>query len=251
MNLLLRSFPERPAFDTALSRALLQAVGDGRAGESLRLHEPGDVVAFSILDRTAPGFRAAVRAAGAQGFGAIIRLAGGRAAVFHRRTLSFAWCSAARDPRVGIRERFQDTAEIFAEALRTLGVDARIGAVPGEYCPGEYSVNAGGRRKLMGVGQRVVQGAAHVGGVLVLDAADRVRDVLVPVYEALGLSFDPETVGSLADELGPVSHAEVVEALVVAFSRRRALVDAELGADLLERASKLEVEHQVPTPLQA
>jgi octanoyl-[GcvH]:protein N-octanoyltransferase len=251
LKLLLRSFPERPAFDTAVSRALLHAVAEGRAGESLRLHDPGEVVAFSVLDRTAPGFPAAVHAAGRQGFGAILRLAGGRAAVYHRGTLAFAWCVPARDPRVGIRARFEETAEIVAEALCALGVDARVGAVPGEYCPGDYSVNAAGRRKLMGVGQRVVQGAAHVGGVLVLDEAERVRDVLIPVYEALGLAFDPSSVGSLAEEIGPIPRRQVLDALVAAFARRRTLADQEISAELLERAEQLEPEHRIPVPPEA
>ena len=38
----------------------------------------------------------------------------------------------------------------------------------------------------MGVGQRLVRGAAHVGGVVVVDQGDRIRDVLLPVYDALG-----------------------------------------------------------------
>ena len=70
----------------------------------------------------------------------------------------------------------------IAAALCDLGVDARVGEVEGEYCPGEYSVNARGALKLMGVGQRIVRGAAHVGGVLVVGRSDRTRRVLEPVY---------------------------------------------------------------------
>ena len=72
------SFPERPAFDTAVSRALLLAVGEGRSPAALRLYEPGDAVAFSLLDSVQPGFREAVAAARALGFDAMLRLAGGR-----------------------------------------------------------------------------------------------------------------------------------------------------------------------------
>ena len=35
-------------------------------------------------------------------------------------------------------------ADGIASALRGLGVDAHVGAVPGEYCPGDHSVNARG-----------------------------------------------------------------------------------------------------------
>ena len=40
-------------------------------------------------------------------------------------------------------------------ALQRLGLDARLGELAGEYCPGEFSVNLAGRSKVMGVGQRV------------------------------------------------------------------------------------------------
>ena len=84
-------------------------------------------------------------------------------------------------------------------------MDARVGEVPGEYCPGEYSVNAARpAASSSGIGQRVIKGAAHIGGVIVVAGRERVRDVLVPVYEALGLEWDPATAGSVEDEVGPV-----------------------------------------------
>lgn len=167
--------------DTALSHATLRLVAKGQTPETLRLHRPAAVVAFGPRDRVAPGFADAVAAARAHGFASVERLAGGRAAVFHAGTIAFSW--AIPDPRAreGIRPRFDALAEIVVEAVRALGVDARIGEVPGEYCPGEHSVNARGRTKLMGVGQRIIDGAAHVGGVIVVTDADRIRDVLTPV----------------------------------------------------------------------
>ena len=237
------SFPGEPAFDTAVSRALLERVAAGAAPESLRLYRPDDVVAFSPLDATRPGFAQAVAAARASGFGAIRRLAGGAAAVFTPETLAFAWCIPAAEPRSGIRERFEVMAEITAAALQRLGVDARVGAVPGEYCPGDHSVSAGGRTKLMGVGQRIVRGAAHVGGVIVLGGSARVRRVLVPVYAALGLDLDPATVGSLEDEVAGVSREEVVAALLDEFGKRRSLEESEFDGPTLSLARTRAPEH--------
>ena len=71
----------------------------------------------------------------------------------------------------------------------SLGVDARVGEVAGEYCPGEFSVNARGAAKLAGIGQRVVVGGAHVGGVIVVRGAGRIREVLTPIYEALEIDW--------------------------------------------------------------
>lgn len=240
------SFPARPAYDTAVSRALLVAVGEGRSPAALRLYDPGDAVAFSLLDRVQPGFAEAVAEARARGFEALLRLAGGRAAVFTRQTLGFAWCIPDPDPRARIGERFDEIAAAIAGALRRLGVDARVGAVPGEYCPGDYSVNARGERKLMGVGQRIVKGAAHVGGVLVLGASDRIRDVLVPVYERMGFAWDPASVGSLEDEIGAVSRAAAIDALLAAFAKRHEIERAPLATGLLAAAENAEHEHRLP-----
>lgn len=241
-----RSFPDRPVFDAALSRAVLRAVGDGRLEECLRIYQPADVVAFSVLDRARPGFPAAVRAARARGFGAVIRLAGGHAAVFHSQTLAFSWCIPDPEPRTHIAARFAEAADWVASALQSLGVDAQVGEVPGEYCPGGHSVNAGGRTKLMGVGQRIVRGATHVGGVIVVAGGERVRDVLIPVYEALELEWDPATVGCVADEFPGVSRAQLVTALRTELSELHTIRDESLPGFLAEDAAALEAEHRVP-----
>jgi lipoate-protein ligase A len=240
------SVPDRPVFDAALSRAVLRAVADGRLPETLRVYQPADVVAFSALDRVRPGFPAAVRAARAHGFGAVIRLAGGRAAVFHGQTLAFSWCIPDPEPRSNIAARFTETAAWVTAALQSLGIDARVGEVPGEYCPGEHSVNARGQTKLVGVGQRIVRGAAHVGGVIVVAGSSRVRDVLIPVYEALELEWDPATVGSLSDERPDVSREQLVAALQRELSARHAFREASLPDFLSEDARSLEAEHRVP-----
>jgi lipoate-protein ligase A len=239
------SFPERPAFDTALSRALLLAVGERRSPAALRLYDPGDVVAFSLLDRVQPGFRDAVAAARAQGFDAVLRLAGGRAAVFTRETLGFAWCVPDPEPRARVGARFDEIAEAVAAALRRLGVDARVGGLPGEWCPGEHSVNARGEVKLMGVGQRIVRGAAHVGGVIVLGGGARIRAVLEPVYAHMGFAWDPATVGSLEGEVGAVPRTQLVEALVAELGKAHTLERAPLAPELLAAAQGLEHDHRL------
>jgi lipoate-protein ligase A len=251
LELLREAVPGEPALDTAVSRALLEAVAAGARGETLRLYRPDDVLAFSGLDAASPGFPAALAAARSTGFTPALRLAGGRAAVFHSGTLAFAWAMPVAELRAGIQERFDALAEIVAAALRGLGVDARIGEVPGEYCPGEHSVNARGRVKLMGVGQRVVRGAAHVGGVIVVRGSERVREALAPVYAALELSFDPASAGAVEDEIGPVEPEAVAEALLAELERRgHAPRPAPEGAfaALLARARALEPRFRLPPP---
>jgi lipoate-protein ligase A len=233
------------AYDTGVSRALLHAAARGEARESLRLHRPPDVVAFSVLDRARPGFREAVAAAHARGWEAVLRLAGGRAAVFHRETIAFAWCIPDPEPRGSIARRFDWISSAVARALRALGVDARVGAVPGEYCPGDHSVNARGARKLMGVGQRLVKGAAHVGGVIVVRDAERVRDALTPVYAAMGVAWEPASVGAVEDEAPGVTRADVLEALRREIAREAGLAPARLDPRWLEEAERLASEHAI------
>ena len=59
----------------------------------------------------------------------MVRLAGGRAAVFHEGTLELAHAVPDPDPRRTIHDRFEATAELIARALAGLGVDARVGEV--------------------------------------------------------------------------------------------------------------------------
>ncbi len=248
IRLIETAFPGRPGFDTAVSRALLLRVARGEVPECLRLYATDDVLAFSVFDRTRPGYPRAVEAARAAGFAPVLRLAGGRAAVFHRRTLAFAWSRPVDDLRVGVTERFCEMADLLVTALRRLGVDAREGEVPGEYCPGSHSVNARGRVKLAGVGQRVVRGAAHVGGVVVVADAGRVAEPLIPVYASLGYDFDPATTGSVADEVGDVGTGTVATAIRGAFADVANLAPAAIDADTRALAERLAPEHAAAGP---
>ena len=238
------AFPERPAFDTAISKALLRLVSEGAQPETLRVYRPGAVVAFGPQDASSAGYHLAIAAARKHGFDAVQRLAGGRAAVFHQQTIAFAWSTPEADPRKGIKQRFEVLSSFMVRAFKALGVDARIGEVPGEYCPGEYSVNARGRAKLMGVGQRLDARAAHVGGVVVAGDSSRVRNVLIPVYKALDLDWDPATAGSLEDEVPGIRYKGVVEAILQEFSRKYTLQPAELSSRALSIADEMEASHK-------
>ena len=197
-------------------------------------------MAFGPADAASPGYACAVAAARSLGFAPIERLAGGRAAVFHEGTLAFAWAVPVKTPRLGIRARFEELAGFVQSAFKTLGIDARIGEVPGEYCPGSYSVNVGGERKLMGVGQRLLAGAAHVGGVIVVHDAARVREALAPVYDALGVAWRPMVTGAVEEEIPGITVDEVADSLLQAFGACYELVTGEPSTAALARARTLE-----------
>lgn len=247
MTLLLvrQGFGERPAFDMAVSAALLRRVAAGELPGALRIHTHAPAVAFGKLDALADGFPAAALAARELGYEPFERLAGGRAAVYHEGTLTIGEVLPERAARTTIERRYAATAETIVAALRELGVDARIGAVAGEYCPGDFSVNARGARKLTGTAQRVVRGAAYVGTVLAVRGAARIAEVVAAVYGALDLDVDPATTGALDDEVPGLTVEQAADALLAAYGARHELVPADLDAATLALAAELEPRHAV------
>jgi octanoyl-[GcvH]:protein N-octanoyltransferase len=89
----------------------------------------------------------------------------------------------------------------------------------------------------------VIAGGGHVGGVIVAAGGERIRDVLVPVYAALGLDWDPATAGSFADELGGASFALVRDAIAAEFAALHEIAEASLDDQTLALARALEPEH--------
>jgi octanoyl-[GcvH]:protein N-octanoyltransferase len=243
LRLIQDPFPDDPALDVAISRALMERVAAGELPDTLRLGRPSAWVAFGKRDAISPAYPRAVARAREAGFGSALRLAGGRAAVFHQGTVAIAHAIAEEDARPGVHDRFRDTADLLAGALGDLGVDARVGEVPGEYCPGGYSINARGRTKLAGIGQRLIRGGAHIGGVLVVSGADRVREALGPVYEELDVRWDPETAGAL-DEAADLTWEEVTNAIKAAYEQRYELEEAGRDEKTLQMGHKLAPEHR-------
>jgi lipoate-protein ligase A len=240
------AFHEDPALDVAVSRAILLRVAAGELPETIRITRPPAMVAFGRQDVASAPYLEAVDATRANGFEAIERLAGGRAAVFHERTLAIAHARPDDEPQAHIYPRFEEWSGFIAEGLRKVGLDARVGEVPGEYCPGGYSVNARGAIKLAGIGQKLIKGAGHLGGVVVVGESARIRSVLVPVYDALGLEFDPATAGAVEDELSPVSMDEVEEALIEQLRPGYDVTEEPLDPETLDLAKRLAPEHVAP-----
>ncbi len=239
LRLIRHSLPDQPELSTEISRTILRRVTAGELPPTIRIHRPGNEVAFGRQDIASPDYKAAAEAARAAGFAAVERLAGGRAAVFHPGTIAIARAYSDPQPPKRTYARFEEMAEVIADALRGLGVDARVGEVPREYCPGAYSVNARGQTKLAGIGQRMIRGGAHMGGVVVASGGSEIARVLVPVYRALQLDWDPATSGSVADELGrEVDVGELEEALIAELAKRYELVDAELDERTMSLAEQ-------------
>ncbi|WP_327010372.1 hypothetical protein OHA72_25825 [Dactylosporangium sp. NBC_01737] len=208
--------PGGPEDDVALGPRLLRD-GPGGGREFLRIHSPAPTAAFSRRDTLRPGYPAAAEAVRRLGCTPVVRPQGGSLAVYHRGSVVidhvYRTPDASRDPV----ERFRRFAALHASVLTGLGVDARIGAVAGEYCPGEYSVNIGGTRKVVGSAQRVTRDGWLFSSIVQVTGADALRGPLVVAYRQLGYDFDPDTVGTVQDDAPGVTVEAVTAALLAAY----------------------------------
>ncbi|SEW13575.1 lipoyl protein ligase domain-containing protein [Halobacterium jilantaiense] len=183
--------------DHAVTSDVLDWVRE-RGEPAVHVWSPGRVVAFGRRDANEDGYEAAVAAASDHGFPTVERRVGGRAVAYTDSTLAFARVTPTADIRTGLSERYDAMVADVVDALQVVGVDdARGGEPPDSFCPGDHSVRAD-CGKLAGVAQRVTKGAALTSGVLVVDDRDAIAGVLADVYPALGVAFDPDSVGSVA-----------------------------------------------------
>jgi octanoyl-[GcvH]:protein N-octanoyltransferase len=204
---------------------LLRSAAAGVLPPTLRLYRPYPTVAFGQRDARLAGFDAACDAARAAGFEPLVRKAGGRAAAYHQGCLIVDHIEAHDDAIAGSHARFGLLGELLAEALRRVGVDASVGEIPGEYCPGEYSVHGNGpvQVKLIGTAQRVISGAWLFSSVIVVEDSAPIRAVLERTYSALDLEWDPATAGA-AEDLVPGLTVDRVAGAVVDTYRAAAQV---------------------------
>jgi lipoate-protein ligase A len=144
-----------------------------------------------------------------------------------------------------MHDRFRDRGRLLAQALESLGVDARVGEVPGEYCSGPYSVNLRGEVKVVGTAQRVVREGWLFATVITVTGTAALRAALVDVYEALGIEMDPRTVAGVADDAPGVDVAAVQRAVVDAYQSVYELAPAELPPDVEAAAERGREQHRV------
>jgi lipoate-protein ligase A len=246
VDLLRDSFPDRPALDIAVSHALLTRVARGELESTVRLYRPAPTLAFGRLDALRPGFAEAGDAARDAGFAPIVRLAGGHAAAYDEQSLIYEEIVATLDVTAGLHDRFRDGADLLADAVAGLGVETHVGEIPGEYCPGAYTVSAAGRLKLVGIAQRAVRGGALLSAFILVGGGDRLRAALFDVYRALEIAWRPATAGALEDVAPGITMADVEEAVLAARGEDLELSPAAVDAQTLALARDLEKRHRWP-----
>ncbi|MFO1033541.1 MAG: hypothetical protein U1E15_05480 [Hyphomicrobiales bacterium] len=208
-----RYAPLPPHEDVARVRAALQGLKTGGAG-LLRAYCPAPTAAFSPRDTTHGRFRDVARRMETLGFAAVERGAGGTFAAYDTAALVIDLVAAHGQPHGQMLERFSRFAGAIADALCKLGIDARVGEVPDEYCPGKYSVNAGGRLKLAGIAQRITRHGYHLGAVLAVSHSPPALTAVAEAYEMMSLPFAPSTFSNVLALRQNVRASDVTEAII-------------------------------------
>jgi len=245
LELYAAAFPADPILDIAISHALLADVAAGRRPPALRLFRPGPTVAFGRLDALLPGFGSACAAARDFGFTPVLRSVGGHAAVFDGGCVVVEHLTHEDDATSGLHARFERQARRVRAALASLGADARIGQLAGEYCAGEYSVNVGGRIKVVGIAQRMVRHGALTSAIVLVAGGPELRAAIAAVYAELEIPVDPATAGALDEAVPGVTVEAVAERIRGAYADQK-LEPREIDAALIAEASTLTARHRAP-----
>lgn len=185
-----------PEQDIEIAPKLLKHSIEKSAGTFARIYRPQRTVALTSRDSSTPGYQNALNQAQNFGFTPVVRSPGGRAVAYHEESLVFDVLTHDPNPHDQINKRFQAMGQIFVDSFENLGIKAKLGEVPREFCPGKYSVISE-NVKLVGTAQRITRGGWLIGASVIVRNALPVRDVLSSVYRALELDMDPKTIGSL------------------------------------------------------
>jgi octanoyl-[GcvH]:protein N-octanoyltransferase len=226
-------------FEYALS-ALSEVSARGEGPDYLRIYQPRPTVAFSGKDQLRPGYEQASAVSRKRGFTPRRRPAGGRAVAYTQRSLIVDHIGHSTEPRSTFRERFRANAELMASSLRLLGIDAGVGELAGEYCPGEFSVHARSSVKLVGAAQRIVKNAWLISAVIQVGDLGRITKTTSEVYRELGLGWDERTAGSIETEAPGVRLQEVRNSVIASYASAYDLAQPKTQAcDIRPSAEKL------------
>jgi lipoate-protein ligase A len=177
----------------------------------LRITTPTRLIAFSRRDERNSGFSDALQCSREEGFESAVRPVGGTFAPMHPGSLVVE--EFGSEDGLGPIARFDRHVAQLVAVFQSFGIDARVGEVAGEYCPGAYSVNLSGQTKLSGTAQRVVRGAWLVSSVVQVEATDPLRRVTERVAASLDATVDLRTIGALQDVVPTICVNDVTDRL--------------------------------------
>lgn len=184
----------------------------------LRFRRPRPTAAFSPQDTTHPDYLSIKHQARANGFEPIERGTGGRLTMFDEHSLAVTIISAQAEPHQHTMKRYEIFAGAIAAALVNFGIDARVGELLNEYCPGKFSINAEGRIKLVGIAQRMNRRCIQMGAIIAVERSDRACEAIADAYQAMGLAFDSATYGAISELQPNVAYDDVRDTLRASIS---------------------------------
>lgn len=165
------------------------------------------------------------------GFEPVTRHAGGHAAAYDHGSVVIELARPEDQIVGGIEARFSELASLISTSLARHGVALELGELPGEYCPGRFSLHIPGGPKVAGIAQRIIKGASLTAAVLAVGSGDRLRAVTAEVYAALELPLDLTTVGAITDYHPSVATNVIADSLAE-------LAPAHFGALPIRSASR-------------
>jgi lipoate-protein ligase A len=199
-------------------------------------------VAFSAFEQRLEGFDDAVSETLAFGFEPVVRPAGGRMVALDEDWVVIDIITPETYLAVAHRDVYEEFGGTFVSLLRKLGVDASMGAVSGEYCPGDYSINARGVAKLVGTAQRVRRGARLFSACIPFSISYNVATLFDRINSSLQLDWNPTTLAGVGDEVPGLKIEDLEQELINHFAPR---VDSQItlsdvyrdSSDLAEQLS--------------
>jgi octanoyl-[GcvH]:protein N-octanoyltransferase len=202
-------------------RSALTTLKLGDAGV-LRIRRPRPTAAFSPQDTAHANYERTKDVVSARGFVPVERGTGGRLTVFDEGALGITLIAPHADTHAHMMARYEMFSGAIANGLNQLGIDAHIGELPNEYCPGKFSINHGKRVKLVGVAQRMNKRAYQMGAVISVRRSDAACATIADAYGVMSLPFDAQTYGGITDFVPGVSIDKVAATMLSAV---RAILD--------------------------
>jgi octanoyl-[GcvH]:protein N-octanoyltransferase len=184
----------------------------------LRLRRPRPTAAFSPQDTTHPDYQHIKELARTSGFEPIERGTGGRLTMFDENALAITIIAPHAEPHAHTIKRYEIFSSTLAGALTDLGIDARVGELPHEYCPGRFSINAEGKVKLVGIAQRMNRRCIQMGAIIAVDWSGKACAAIADAYRAMDLPFDPSTYGAITELAPHVTYDEVRTVMIAALA---------------------------------
>jgi octanoyl-[GcvH]:protein N-octanoyltransferase len=202
MELLLPERFEDAATGYGYVRTIFEQVASGERPATVSITPSTRHVGVTRRDTFRRGFEDAVGAAGEMGYPVFVRSSGGGATAADLGTFGFSIIRPADETerKRGIKDRYDEAANLVLGALSRLGMAAEVGEVRDEFCPGDHSIRVGDREggmKVVGIAQRITRRATSVGGIVLVEGERDLALVLRRIYGAMHLPFRPESVGSL------------------------------------------------------